>query len=49
MNPANEKQYRFDNEWIDLEEKTITLHIKGVPSWRKAKSLIGAIRCNHEE
>lgn len=37
MNPANEKQYKFDNEWIDLEEKTITLHIKGVPVGVKRK------------
>jgi acyl-homoserine-lactone acylase len=37
MNPANEKQYRFDNEWIDLEEKTITLHIKGIPVGVKRK------------
>lgn len=37
MNPANEKQYRFDNEWIDLEEKTITLHIKGIPIGVKRK------------
>jgi acyl-homoserine-lactone acylase len=37
MNPANEKQYRFDNEWIDLEEKTISLHIKGIPVGVKRK------------
>ncbi len=37
MNPANEKQYRFDKEWIDLEEKTITLHIKGIPIGVKRK------------
>jgi acyl-homoserine-lactone acylase len=37
MNPANEKQYRFDSEWIDLEEKTITLHIKGIPVGVKRK------------
>jgi acyl-homoserine-lactone acylase len=37
MNPANEKQYKFDNEWIHLEEKTITLHIKGIPIGVKRK------------
>ncbi|HLP38702.1 penicillin acylase family protein [Lacibacter sp.] len=37
MNPANEKQYKFDNEWIDLEEKTITLRIKGIPVGVKRK------------
>jgi acyl-homoserine-lactone acylase len=37
MNPANEKQYKFDNEWVDLEEKTITLHIKGIPVGVKRK------------
>lgn len=37
MNPANAKQYKFDNEWIDLEEKTITLRIKGIPVGVKRK------------
>ena len=31
MNPANSNQYKFDGEWIDLEQKTIKLHIKGIP------------------
>ena len=37
MNPSNEKQYKFDDEWIDLEEKIITLHIKGIPVGVKRK------------
>ncbi|RXK57769.1 acylase [Lacibacter luteus] len=37
MNPANSKQYKFDGEWIKLEEKTITLHIKGIPIGVKRK------------
>ena len=37
MNPANPKQYKFDGEWIDLEEKTVTLHIKGIPIGVKRK------------
>ncbi|MBY0478663.1 MAG: penicillin acylase family protein [Chitinophagaceae bacterium] len=37
MNPANEKQYKFDGEWIELEEKTITLRIKGIPVGVKRK------------
>lgn len=31
MNPTNNNQYKFDGEWIDLEKKTIKLHIKGLP------------------
>lgn len=31
MNPGNPNQYKFDGEWIDLEQKKIKLHIKGVP------------------
>ena len=31
MNPTNNDQYKFDGEWIDLEKKTIKLHIKGLP------------------
>lgn len=31
MNPINNDQYKFDGEWIDLEKKTIKLHIKGLP------------------
>ncbi len=31
MNPANPLQYKFDGQWVDLEVKTITLKIKGIP------------------
>ena len=31
MNPANSNQYKFDGQWIDLEQKKIKLRIKGVP------------------
>ncbi len=31
MNSANRNQYRFDGEWIDLEQKKIKLKIKGLP------------------
>lgn len=31
MNPANNNQYRFDDEWIDLEVKKVKLKVKGVP------------------
>jgi acyl-homoserine-lactone acylase len=31
MNPANENQYKFDGEWVNLEKKKIKLKIKGVP------------------
>ena len=31
MNPANSNQYKFDGEWVDLEQKKIKLHIKGIP------------------
>ena len=31
MNPANPMQYKFDGQWFDLEVKTITLNIKGIP------------------
>jgi acyl-homoserine-lactone acylase len=31
MNPKNSRQYRFDNQWIDLEAKKAKLHIKGIP------------------
>jgi acyl-homoserine-lactone acylase len=37
MNPENPTQYKFDGEWIDLEEKTITLHVKPVPIGIKRK------------
>ncbi len=28
INPANKLEYKFDNEWIKLEEKTVRLHVK---------------------
>jgi acyl-homoserine-lactone acylase len=31
MNPVNNNQYKFDGEWVNLEKKTIKLHIKGIP------------------
>lgn len=31
MNPDNPLQYKFDGQWTDLEVKTITLKIKGIP------------------
>ncbi len=31
MNPDQALQYKFDGQWIDLEEKTIKLKIKGIP------------------
>ncbi len=31
MNPANNNQYKFDNEWINLEEKKAKLKVKGIP------------------
>ncbi len=31
MNPANDLQYKFDGQWVDLEVKTIKLKIKGIP------------------
>ena len=31
MNPGNSNQYKFDGQWIDLEQKKIKLHIKGIP------------------
>ncbi len=31
MNTANNLQYKFDGQWIDLEVKTIKLRIKGIP------------------
>jgi acyl-homoserine-lactone acylase len=31
MNPENKNQYKFDNEWLTLEEKKIKLEVKGVP------------------
>lgn len=31
MNPNNPLQYKFDEQWLDLEVKTIKLKIKGIP------------------
>jgi len=31
MNAANNNQYRFDNEWMDLEMKKVKLKVKGIP------------------
>jgi acyl-homoserine-lactone acylase len=39
INPANKLQYKFDNEWLTLEEKKVTLHVKivGLPVSVKRK------------
>ena len=31
INPSNKMQYKFDNQWFDLEVRKIKLHIKGIP------------------
>jgi len=31
INPANKNQYKFDGEWITLEENKAKLHVKGIP------------------
>ena len=31
INPANKNQYKFDGEWINLEENKAKLHVKGIP------------------
>jgi acyl-homoserine-lactone acylase len=31
MNPKNDRQYRFDDQWMDLEIRKAKLHIKGIP------------------
>lgn len=31
MNPDHPTQYKFDNEWIELEQKKIKLYVKGIP------------------
>ena len=31
MNPANSRQYRLDDQWLNLEEKKVKLHVKGIP------------------
>ncbi|WP_462220889.1 penicillin acylase family protein [Ferruginibacter sp.] len=37
MNPENSLQYKFDGGWVNLEVKTIKLHIKGIPIAIKRK------------
>ncbi|MBS1510595.1 MAG: penicillin acylase family protein [Bacteroidetes bacterium] len=37
MNPGHPLQYKFDGQWVDLEVKTIKLHIKGIPVAVKRK------------
>lgn len=31
INPLNKNQYKFDGQWVNLEAKTIKLHVKGIP------------------
>ncbi|HZI53234.1 MAG TPA: penicillin acylase family protein [Chitinophagaceae bacterium] len=31
MNPDNSNQYKFDNEWVDLEVQKAKLKVKGIP------------------
>jgi acyl-homoserine-lactone acylase len=31
INPANKNQYKFDGQWINLEESKAKLHVKGIP------------------
>ncbi|HEY4064685.1 MAG TPA: penicillin acylase family protein [Puia sp.] len=31
MNPANNDEYKFDDQWLTLEKKRIKLHVKGIP------------------
>jgi acyl-homoserine-lactone acylase len=31
MNPENGNQYKFDDQWVNLEVKTVKLKVKGVP------------------
>lgn len=31
MNPANNNQYKFDGQWIELEKKKAKLYVKGIP------------------
>ncbi len=39
INPANKLQYKFDNEWLTLEEQQVKLHVKmaGIPISVKRK------------
>ncbi|MBL0154745.1 MAG: penicillin acylase family protein [Chitinophagaceae bacterium] len=31
MNPGNNNQYKFDGNWLDLEESSVRLKVKGIP------------------
>ena len=31
MNPGNNNQYRFDGGWLNLEVRTVPLHVRGIP------------------
>ncbi|MDR3716854.1 MAG: penicillin acylase family protein [Puia sp.] len=31
MNPHNDRQYKFDGAWLELEERKIKLHVRGIP------------------
>ena len=31
MNPDNSNQYKFDDQWIDLEDQKAKLKVKGIP------------------
>lgn len=31
INPANKNQYKFDGQWVNLEEDKARLHVKGIP------------------
>ncbi len=51
INPENNLQYKFNGEWINLEVKTIKLHIKGIPIAVKRKlywSKYGATMKNNQ-
>jgi acyl-homoserine-lactone acylase len=37
MNPDNKTQYKFDGQWVNLEVRTIKMHIKGIPISIKRK------------
>jgi len=37
INPANRNQYKFDGQWVNLEEDIARLHVKGVPVTIKKK------------
>lgn len=37
MNPENDNQYRYDDEWLDLEIKKVKLRVRGIPIAIKKK------------